>query len=250
MRRWPVLFATLAVGALFLANAPDGVAQVPRALASWPYTATVTSGPRSGQKVGLALLDNITMEDIGAQTVGSAVLDVAVASSPYRCLNGQSISVFSYDGQLFLHNGLQGPQCTYGTWEVVPPSVTSPSQLPVATGAHISTLPISGPVGTRSGNVVVSGRGFGHIAGSVLLIGQSTVSSGPVVQTTVRAWAPGTVVVAPREALSPEVPYDVLLVTSAGTAATTVLRVPRALASWPYTATVTSGPRSGQKVGL
>jgi len=221
--RWLVLLTALATSALLFTSTLSGAAAQ---VAPWPYKATVTSGPRSGQDVDLAVLDNITMEDIGAQMVGSATLHVGIASSPYRCLNGTSLNVFSYGGQLFLHNGLQGAQCSYGTWEVVPSSITSPSQLPIATEAHVSTLPLPARP-AQAASVVVSGRGFGRLTGTVLLIGQSAVASGPVIKTTVRTWAPGTVVAVPRAALSPDVPYDVLLFTNVGAAATTALRMPR-----------------------
>ena len=194
---------------------------------SWPYTATVTSGPGRGQTVNLAHLNNISLEQLGARVVGTATLHVGVAGSPYRCLDGTSLNVFSFDGQLFVHNGLQGAQCAYGTWEIVPRSVTSPGQLPVITNAYVALSPLCATPPVGCGRVVVSGRGFGPSPGTLSLIGYSASTSGPVVVTPVRSWAPGKVVGALQGALAPGHYYDVLLFTTTGAAATTLVEVPR-----------------------
>ena len=223
----PALLAALVASALFFVSASAGTAHATGATPLWPYTATVTSGPGSGQTVNLAHLNNITMEEIGARVVGTATLHVGVAGSPYQCLDGASLNVFSFDGQLFVHNGLQGAQCTYGTWEIVPRSVTSPAQLPTITKAYVALSPLCATPPVGCGRVVVSGRGFGPSAGTVSLIGYSASTSGPVVVTPVRSWAPGNVVGVLRGALAPGHYYDVLLFTSTGAAATTLVKVPR-----------------------
>ena len=178
----------------------------------WPYTATLTAGPRAGQTVGLVHLDNITMEDIGARVVGAATLHVGVAGSPYQCLDGTSLNVFSFDGQLFVHNGLQGAQCTYGTWEAAPRSLGSPAQVPA-----IARLAVAA---NGTANFVATGRNLGLQRGTVSLIGYSATSSGPVYRAKILYWSPTTVSFAAN--MLPHGSYDVLLLTAAGAAATTL----------------------------
>src|SRR5579875_183044 len=122
---WQLVLAT--VSALFLTASLAGVAIEVRnvgatSLLIWPYSATITSSRvprlRVGEVVNLVQLNNITMEDLGAGVVGDASLHVAAKPSPYECLNGATITIFAFHGQLYLHNGLQGTQCTYGTWEI------------------------------------------------------------------------------------------------------------------------------------
>ena len=178
----------------------------------WPYTATLTAGPRAGQTVGLIHLDNITMEDIAARVVGTATLHVGVAGSPYQCLDKTSLNVFSFDGQLFVHNGLQGAQCTYGTWEVAPPSLTSPAHAPAVAKVAVAA--------NGTPNFVAYGRNFGSKPGTVSLVAYRVTSSGPVYRAKVLSWSATTVAFA-SNAL-PQGSYDLLLLTGAGAAATTL----------------------------
>ena len=206
-----LLVSALVIGLSLLVGVQAGV---PHAAASplWPYSATLTAGPRAGQAVGLAPLNNITMENIGARVVGRATLHVEVSGSPYQCLDGTSLNVFAFDGQLFVHNGLQGTQCTYGTWEVAPRSLASPAQLPAITRLAVAA--------NGTANFVASGRSFGLQRGNVSLIGYSATSSGPVYQGKILYWSPTTVSFAVNTL--PHGAYDVLLLTAAGAAATTL----------------------------
>ncbi|HTV12578.1 MAG TPA: hypothetical protein VME20_12040 [Acidimicrobiales bacterium] len=146
----------------------------------WPYTATVTSssavGITAGHTYHLLALGNITMEDVSS-VVGSAALHVNTASSHYTCLNGKSVGLFRLSGQFYLHNGLEGTQCAYGTWDVAPTSLASPAQAPVIT----STSPSPAHAGAA---FTISGRGFGYLSSvsSVRLVRNRTTGSGPVSQ--------------------------------------------------------------------
>ncbi|AEE14094.1 hypothetical protein Thena_0454 [Thermodesulfobium narugense DSM 14796] len=69
-----------------------------------------------GQDIPLQHIQNVTVEGFrDAQLVGQCQLH-----APGSCLNGEFINVFraenEYPGKLLVHNGLQGPQCTYQTW--------------------------------------------------------------------------------------------------------------------------------------
>ncbi|MDA8292054.1 MAG: putative Ig domain-containing protein [Actinomycetota bacterium] len=192
-RRSPARRRLLAVAAASLAAGPALVSvggasasRVAMAVAYWPFTATVTSGPDAGQTVHLRHLANLTLEDLGAKVVGQATLHVNVASSPYRCLDGTRVNVFAFEGQRFLHNGLQGSQCTYGTWEIAPATLQGIGQAPVITAAHLA----AGTPPSASSSLVLSGRSFGTSPGSVVLIGDGAGSSGPVVGVKVTSWAP------------------------------------------------------------
>ncbi|GEM_PF-6822296 len=189
---------------------------------TWPYTATVTSSSTSGLAVGqvydLVHLVNLTLEDVG-KVAGQAALHVNVASSPYGCLNGSSINIFSFHGQFYLHNGLQGPQCAYGTWEIAPSSLPGPSQVPLVGSARLFT----GPAAALQPRLVVTGSNFGPSPGSVMLIGYAKGSSGPVLATQVTSWTGTAVAAAVRGTLALGHSYYVLLVTSGGAAASALV---------------------------
>ncbi len=199
-------------------------------LPAWAYTATVTASSTTGLTVGrtygLIHLVNLTLEDLGATRVGRATLHVNVARSPYTCLNGSTVNVFLYDGQYFLHNGLQGSQCTYGTWEIAPASVTSPAEVPTISSASFAFSPVVRPP-TPYARLLVAGRNLGASPGTVSLIGYSATTSGPVVSTSVMSWAPTRVVAGLQGHVTLGSLYDVLLFTSSGAAASTLARVPR-----------------------
>ena len=210
----PLLGAVLAAGSR-MAVAVEVPAATATPLSIWPYTATITSssaaGLQAGEQVDLIHLDNMTMEDIGARVVGQASLHVEAAPSPYACLNGSTVDVFAFEGEHFLHNGLEGSQCTYGTWEIAPASVASPVEAPAIAG--------TGVAGSR---LVLAGRGFGQPPGSVSLIGYRATASGPVLATTAVAWSADRVVVAVLAGVRAGA-YDVLLLTAAGAAATALV---------------------------
>ena len=234
----PLLCLAVGAGGTILARRPG---LLPPA---WAYTATVTTSSVPGLTVGgtydLIHLVNLTLEDLGASVVGKATLHVNVARSPYACLNGSTVNVFGYDGQLFLHNGLQGAQCTYGTWEIAPASITSPDQVPTISSAGVAFSPIVSPP-TPYARLLVAGRRLGTSPGTVSLIGYSATTAGPVVSTSVLSWAPTGVVAGLRGHVTLGHLYDALLFTSSGAAASVLLRVPRIV---PLDVVVASAGRS------
>lgn len=69
-----------------------------------------------GQEVPLQHIGNVTVEGFSdAQLVGKCKLN-----APSYCINGEWVNVWKapneYPGQLIVHNGDQGPQCTYQTF--------------------------------------------------------------------------------------------------------------------------------------
>ena len=218
-------FASALVASTFLlASAQAGTARAAERPPLWPYTATVSSTSASGLTTGktydLIHLLNLTMEDIGTMA-GQATLHVNLAGSPYACLNGASIDVFSFDGEFFLHDGLQGPECAYGTWELAPRSVLQPGQAPVITSAHVS----AGPSTSLAPRLLALGRDFGTLAGSVTLIGYGSTSSGPVIGAKATRWAPTGVAAEASSGLVEGHLYYVLLLTGSGAAASALVRV-------------------------
>jgi hypothetical protein len=219
-----VLVALLSSVTLFAATGAPARAQfAPGSLQVWPYTATVTASSSSRMVPGrtynlLHLPNNITMEDIGP-AVGQAVLHVNSETSAYRCLNGVTAYVFSFAGELFVHNGLAGPQCTYGTWEIAPPSLLYPAEAPLIS----ATSPLTPHIGA---SLSVSGRGFGTrtSASSVHLVGYSATASGPVYDLPVYGWAPDSVLARVPATVRPG-RYDLLLVAGDGAATTSLLTI-------------------------
>ena len=221
-----ITVASLAAGLGVASAAGPAVPSAAAAPVPWPYTATVTSGPDAGQTVHLLHLVNLSLEDLGANVVGQATLHVNVASSPYQCLDGTSIDVFSFEGQLFLHDGLQGSQCTYATWEVAPASVEGPGTAPLITAAHLAP----GPSGAPLQRLSLLGQSFGTTAGSVSLIGDGPGSPGPVTSTNVASWSPDRVVTDSPGSLLVGHLYYVLLLASSGAAASTVVKATSVIA--------------------
>ncbi len=189
-------------------------------VSAWRYTATARASTVPalvvGRTYGLILLDNLTMEDIATGPVGTARLHVRAGPSPYRCLNGAVLNVFRLDGRLFLHDGDQGPMCTYGTFELAPASVVSPAEAPVITATMPSPVP-SGAVLTLAGRLLGT-------SGVVQLVGHGAAGSGPVYLPAPVAYGPDRARVRLAAGL-PAGRYDVLVVTGAGAAATTLVRV-------------------------
>jgi hypothetical protein len=69
-----------------------------------------------GQWIPLQHIQNVTIEGFrDAQLIGRCRL-----YAPAYCLNGEYINIWAapneYPGQYIVHNGDQGPQCTYQTW--------------------------------------------------------------------------------------------------------------------------------------
>jgi hypothetical protein len=81
-----------------------------------PYPAAATWRSTT---VPLVQINNQTVEGLpGARWVGS-VTNFVTFNPAFSCLNGSRINVFTapdFPGMYAVHNGLQGPQCTYGTW--------------------------------------------------------------------------------------------------------------------------------------
>ncbi len=70
----------------------------------------------NGVWVPLQHIQNVTVEGFrDARLVGKCKL-----YAPGYCINGEYINVWvapnEYPGKLIVHNGMQGPQCTYKTW--------------------------------------------------------------------------------------------------------------------------------------
>ncbi len=85
----------------------------------------VFSGAWHGQRVCLRNVRNVTVERLpGVRQVGQIAnfraFEPAAARPPFRCLNGKQLNVWRtprlFHGRPVVHNGDQGPQCTYGTW--------------------------------------------------------------------------------------------------------------------------------------
>ena len=202
-----------------LAGAASSGATLPT---PWPYTASVTSGPDAGQTVHLLHLDNLTLEGLGAGVVGQATLHVNLPSSPYSCLAGERIDVFAFDGQYFLHNGLEGSQCTYGTWEIAPAVLESPLQAPVITTARL----VESGSAVAPSTLTVLGRSLGSAGGSVSLVSYQAGAPSRVLGTTVSSWTSTRVVVAAQSGPAPGRSYVVLLLTGSGAAASTFVTAP------------------------
>jgi photosystem II stability/assembly factor-like uncharacterized protein len=211
-------------------------------VSSFAYRATVSASSTPSLVVGrsynLIHLVNVTLEDLGATVVGRAILHINKAGTPYACLNGSSINLFHFAGQYFLHNGLQGAQCIYGTWEIAPAALASPAQAPVITSAAVAFGPLMRPP-APSARLMVTGRNLGVSPGSAVLIGYSATSSGPVVGTSVISWAPSRVVAGLRGRVTLGQIYDVLLFTRSGAASSILVRVPRIIPLARQTATST-----------
>ena len=214
--RWftVVAVATL-IGGVTVASAPAALAA-----STWPYTATITTGADQGRTVNLGLLANVNLEDVGT-VAGQATLHVNVAPSPYECLNGSGINVFTFEGQAFLHNGGQGAQCAYGTWETVPNAIGSPTQMPVIDTVRL----LSGSNATVTSTLSLTGANFGATPGSVILLPETATAVEPAESTGAGTWTPTTVTVSllvpATSIVAAATKYYVLLLTSVGAAAST-----------------------------
>jgi len=87
---------------------------------SWISYPTYYSGYWGNQLTSLSGHSNVTVEGLSdARQVGS-ISDFQTNNSSFSCLNGASLNVWTapkeFPGEYVVHNGGQGPQCTYGTW--------------------------------------------------------------------------------------------------------------------------------------
>jgi len=87
---------------------------------TWTFT-----GVWNGQTVNLTWVPNQTVEGFSDAKVVGQITNFQTneptgGKPPYYELNGESINVFTapneFPGVYVVHNGLQGPQATYGTW--------------------------------------------------------------------------------------------------------------------------------------
>ena len=111
-----------------------------------PYNYTY-SGSYEGTGETFSWVPNHTIEnDSGAALVGT-IANFYTANPYYSCLNGESINVWTdpnYPNEYVIHNGLQGPQCTYitevfssgsarGSTPIMTITVTHPQNMPQGT---------------------------------------------------------------------------------------------------------------------
>jgi len=65
-------------------------------------------------------IPNETVEGYGDASIVGVVTNFQTDNPAFSCLNGSTLNVFTapaeHGSDLVVHNGLQGPQCTYGTW--------------------------------------------------------------------------------------------------------------------------------------
>ncbi|MCW6160150.1 MAG: hypothetical protein LVQ95_03635 [Candidatus Micrarchaeales archaeon] len=111
-----------------------------------PYNYTYT-GSYKGAGETLSWVPNHTIEnDSGAQLIGT-LSNFYTANPYYSCLNGESINVWTdpnYPNEYVIHNGMQGPQCTYitavfssgstrGSTPIMTITVNRPQNMPTGT---------------------------------------------------------------------------------------------------------------------
>lgn len=109
VRRWsPIFVLVLGLG---LALAVPATA----AAATYNY-----SGVWNGSATPLTHVPNVTVEGLPDETFVGTIGNFQTNDPSYSCLNGETINVFTapseFPSEYVVHNGLQGSQCTYGTW--------------------------------------------------------------------------------------------------------------------------------------
>jgi len=104
-----------------LLGAALAIAAAPVAAFGTYYTAVWQGG-----SINLNHVTNSTVEAIPDAAVVGQVTNFQTDDPSYSCLNGETINVFTarneYPYQYLVHNGLQGPQCAFGTWTFPMPS--------------------------------------------------------------------------------------------------------------------------------
>jgi hypothetical protein len=89
----------------------------PAGAAAATYTYT---GVWLGNVTTLTHVANVTVEGLADATLVGTISNFQTSDPSYSCLNGETINVFTapseFPGDYVVHNGLQGSQCTYGTW--------------------------------------------------------------------------------------------------------------------------------------
>ncbi|MHB8231455.1 MAG: hypothetical protein ACYDDB_00955 [bacterium] len=136
-----IISSSCAVGQPMMAPAP-----VPSPYANYP----LFEGYWQGTLVYLQNIPNITVEQLpDATNIGMLndfnAIEPPYSSPPFYCLNGESINVWTapneFPGGLIVHNGLQGSQCTYGTWIITQATVQPPQPVQPQVGAGIGVAP-------------------------------------------------------------------------------------------------------------
>lgn len=74
----------------------------------------------NGREETLTWVPNANVEQFGTPANPATCSEFSTNDPRYSCLNGETINVWTapaqYPGVYVVHNGNQGPQCTYGTW--------------------------------------------------------------------------------------------------------------------------------------
>ncbi len=188
------------------------------------------SFPRAGMTYALLPESNMTMEDLGT-LVGRGALKLSRSGGPSRCapLNGTTINIFRWRNEYWAHNGLEGAQPVYCTWELM--RVSGP-MWPVPRVTSLAPDPV--PAGVA---LTIRGSNFGSRppAGSVALVRTTATSAGPVYTAPVLSWNSGAIRVLVPATL-PAGAYDAVVFQGsvAGYAVNAPLRVLPAASGYIY----------------
>jgi len=161
--------ACAVVGAAVMASAV--------AITATPASAAFYTGTYQGVPKTLTKVPNQTVEEFPDAVLQSSQLVNFQTDDPSQsCLNGSSLNVWDapaeFPGMWVVHNGWQGPQCTYGTWTF--PKNTSTPTLPV-----IKVTPMSynfgpaGPESPKDKSFVVENTGGGTLEVTGVTVGGS-----------------------------------------------------------------------------
>lgn len=142
----------------------------PTAQPPYPYYGNypLFEGYWQGEPVYLQNIPNVTVEQLpDAVNIGMLydfnAIEPPYSRPPFYCLNGESINVwtapYEFPGELIVHNGMQGPQCTYGTW-IITQAVATPSPSPNELPQPINPQ-FYGSIGTAPAPIFVFAVGSG-----------------------------------------------------------------------------------------
>lgn len=100
--------------------------------ATYSYT-----GLWNGYATTLTHVANVTVEGLPDESLVGTISDFQTSDPSFSCLNGETINVFTapseFPNEYVVHNGLQGSQCTYGTWTFPFYTVTLAAWIPQET---------------------------------------------------------------------------------------------------------------------
>ncbi|MCL5258190.1 MAG: hypothetical protein M1314_00310 [Firmicutes bacterium] len=96
------------------------------------------------QAVSLTHVTNVTVEDLPDAAQVGELGRFRTDDPQYTCLNGENLNVWTapaeFPGDYVVHNGAEGPQCTYGTWVFPAPP---PGGLPgISSGVSVATVTV------------------------------------------------------------------------------------------------------------